>query len=62
MKVAHIYLDEERYNPRVRATIPAAWMVEFECGAILSICCKYDAANDIEAEKILMQRDDIDFS
>ena len=59
MKLSNIYLEEERYNPRVRATIPAVWVAEFECGSTLPICSKYEASNDAQAKAILLQRTDI---
>ena len=28
---ADCYFQEEQYNPRIRATVPPAWIVEFDC-------------------------------
>lgn len=31
-KVVELYLQRARYNQRVRATIPGAWVVTLDCG------------------------------
>lgn len=28
---ADCYFKEEQYNPRIRATVPPAWVIEFDC-------------------------------
>jgi len=28
---AECYFQPEQYNPRIRATVPPAWVVEFDC-------------------------------
>ena len=28
---ADCYFKEEQYNPRIRATTPPAWVIEFDC-------------------------------
>ncbi len=28
---ADCYFQEEQYNPRIRATVPPAWVIEFDC-------------------------------
>jgi len=28
---ADCYFQEEKYNPRIRATVPPAWVIEFDC-------------------------------
>jgi len=28
---ADCYFQQEQYNPRIRATVPPAWVVEFDC-------------------------------
>lgn len=28
---AECYFQQEQYNPRIRATVPPAWVVEFDC-------------------------------
>jgi len=28
---ADCYFKQEQYNPRIRATVPPAWVVEFDC-------------------------------
>jgi hypothetical protein len=28
---AECYFQQEKYNPRIRATVPPAWVVEFDC-------------------------------
>ncbi len=52
MKIREVYLDEERYNPRIRATVPAAWVAVYENGCTVSICRDYEAASADEARKI----------
>jgi len=29
--IADCYFQTEQYNPRIRATVPPAWIVEFDC-------------------------------
>ena len=28
---ADCYFQQEQYNPRIRATVPPAWIIEFDC-------------------------------
>jgi len=28
---ADCYFQQEQYNPRIRATVPPAWVIEFDC-------------------------------
>jgi hypothetical protein len=56
MKIANIYVEEARYNPRVQATIPAVWMVEYENGFTFAACGKHDAANAAEVRALLVMR------
>ena len=56
MKIANIYVEEERYNARCQATIPAVWIVEYENGDTFAACGKYDAANEKEVRALLAMR------
>lgn len=56
IKVVEIYLDEERYNPRLRSMIPGAWMAVLENGDEFPICRDYEAAN-AEAAALIVERD-----
>ena len=29
--IADCYFEPERYNPRIRATVPPSWVIEFNC-------------------------------
>jgi len=53
MKLLEIYLQPERYNARLRATVPGAWMAVYDNGYEVPICPDYKAANEDEALLIL---------
>ena len=53
MKIRDIYLKAERVNPVTQATIPAAWMVEYENGKAVPVCSFWDAKNPSEVRAIL---------
>jgi hypothetical protein len=31
---ADCYFQQEQYNPRIRATVPPAWVIEFDCALL----------------------------
>lgn len=52
MKIVEIYLQEERYNARLRATIAPAWIAVDENGDEHLICRGHEAKNADEARTI----------
>lgn len=52
MNIVEIYLQEERYNARLRATIAPAWIAVDENGDEFPICRDYEAKNTEEARAI----------
>lgn len=57
MKIINVYLDAERYNPRIRATVPGAWIGEDAKGRTVVLCREYDAPNAAEALKLFNYAD-----
>lgn len=55
MKLVQIYLQPERYNPRIKATVPAWWIAEYDNGTEQSICPDYAARNADEAKAVLLK-------
>jgi len=55
MKLVEIYLQPERYNARIKATIPAWWVAVYDNGEEQSICPDYAASNAQQAEEILVK-------
>jgi hypothetical protein len=55
MKVTEIYLQAERYNARIKATIPAWWVAVYDNGTEQSICPDYAAKNAEEAKAVLIK-------
>lgn len=55
MKLENIYLQEEFYNPRIKATISGAWIAEFSNGQTMPICGQYEAKTKEEACQILCE-------
>lgn len=54
MKLVNIYLEPERYNPRIKATISGAWIAEYDNGESHPICPDYLAHDAAEAKKYLL--------
>jgi hypothetical protein len=54
MKLVEIYLQPERYNARVKATIPAWWIAVYDNGTEQSICPDYAAKDAEHAKSILI--------
>lgn len=52
MNIVEIYLQKERYNTRIQATICPAWMAVDENGEELPICRGHEAKNIEEARAI----------
>jgi hypothetical protein len=55
MKLVEIYLQPERYNARIKATIPAWWVAVYDNGDEQSICPDYAASNADEAKQVLIK-------
>jgi hypothetical protein len=49
MNIVEIYLQPERYNPRVRATIPGAWMAVRSDGSEYPVGASYSFSNAEQA-------------
>ena len=54
MKLVEIYLDQERYNPRLKATIPGAWIAVYDNDQEEYICPDYQASNADQAKEYLL--------
>lgn len=55
-KIVEVYLKDEFYNPRVRATIPGAWIAVADNGLEVAICRPWEAKNEAEARKQIESR------
>jgi len=55
--IKEIYLKPEYYNPRLRATIPGAWIAVLEDDDWFAVCGDYQASNENEVREILKNRD-----
>lgn len=53
MNIVEVYLVPEKYNPRVRASIPGCWMAVRNDGNEFPICADYVANNADEALAIV---------
>ena len=49
MKLVEIYKQEERYNPRIKATVGGAWIAVLANGDEFPICADYQAADETQA-------------
>ena len=56
MKIVEIYLQPERYNPRIKATVSGAWMAVLANGDEFPICADYQAKSADHA-KLIYQED-----
>lgn len=52
MTIVEVYLQQERYNARLRATIAPAWVAVDEYGDEHPICRGYEAKSAEEAKAI----------
>lgn len=55
-KCIDIYLQQEFYNPRLKATISGAWIAEYENGQTIPICGEFEASTKEQACQILCER------
>jgi hypothetical protein len=55
MTIVEVYLQQERYNARIRATIAPAWIAVDEYGDEHPICRSYEAKSAEEARAIWEQ-------
>jgi hypothetical protein len=42
-KVVEVYLQRDFYNPRLRATIPGAWIAVYDNGDEVAVCAGHSA-------------------
>ena len=56
MKIAEIYCQEEKFNPRLNCTVPGAWVAVYENGIEVAICRDYQVSSSKEALSILKQQ------
>jgi len=54
MKLVEIYLEPERYNARIKATISGAWIAVYDNGDTCPICPDYKANNPEQAKEYLL--------
>ena len=55
MKIVEIYLQPERYNPRIKATVSGAWMAVLANGDQFPICADYQAKSADHAKLIYLE-------
>lgn len=55
MKLVEVYLEPERYNACIKATIPGAWIAVFDNGDEYPVCADYQAKNESEARKFVSE-------
>ncbi len=51
-----VYLKSEFYNPRVKATIPGAWIAVFDDGIEVAVCRAHEARTGAEAVALYEQQ------
>jgi hypothetical protein len=56
MKIVEIYLQQERYNARIKATVGGAWMAVLSNGDEFPICADYQA-KDAKQARLIYQED-----
>jgi hypothetical protein len=56
MKIVEIYLQQARYNSRIKATVGGAWMAVLANGDEFPICADYQAKSADHA-KLIYQED-----
>jgi len=55
MKIVEVYLQQEKFNPRLNCTISGAWVAVYANGIEVPICRDYEASDSKEALSILNQ-------
>lgn len=55
--IEEVYLQPERYNPRIRATVSGAWIVVYTNGDSFPVCPDYAAKNTDEVYALLNSRE-----
>lgn len=61
MNVVEIYLQPDRYNPRIKATIAGAWMAVCDNGDEFPICPSYKAGDADGARAILKKQNGVGY-
>lgn len=59
MNILEIYLQPERYNPRIRATVPGSWMAVRSDGNEYPVCPDYAASNADDVFAIIRNREEM---
>jgi hypothetical protein len=59
MKFVEIYLQNERYNPRIKATVSGAWVGVLNDGREIYICADYQAKSAAQAKLIYQEEQDM---
>jgi len=57
-RVVEVYVQNERFNPRIQATVPGAWIAVHANGCEVAICRDYEARDEAHAREIYAQRQD----
>ena len=59
MNIVEIYLQPERYNPRIRASVPGAWIAVRSDGNEYPVCPDYAASNADDVFEIICNREEM---
>ena len=59
MNISEIYLQPERYNPRIRATVPGAWIAVRSDGNEFAVCPDYAASSADDVFEIILNREEM---
>ena len=59
MNIVEVYLQPERYNPRVKAMIPGCWMAVRSDGSEYPIAASYSFSNAQEASDYINNLNDM---
>ena len=55
--IEEVYLQPERYNPRIRATVSGAWIAVYSDGEECPVCPDYAADNEDEVYALLKSQE-----
>lgn len=59
MNIVEIYLQPERYNSRIRATVSGAWMAVRSDGNEFPVCPDYAAGSADDVWEIIRNREEM---
>jgi hypothetical protein len=54
--IVEIYSQQDRYNPRLRATVPGAWIAVYDNGYEVPLCALWEASTPDQARSIFNGR------